>query len=74
MIQSRGPVQDHLAAFGCLGFVILMKEIDDGFNYGNPARWTDNFARPTFFLLNYKLTNQASQRAHFFLVIGWSNN
>ena len=38
------------------------------------TRRTDNFARPTFFLLNYKLTNQASQRAHFFLVIGWSNN
>ena len=35
--QSRGPVQDHLAAKGCLGFVILMKEINDAFNYGNSA-------------------------------------
>ena len=37
ILGSQGPAQNHLAAKGCLGFVILMKEINDAFNYGNSA-------------------------------------
>ena len=37
VLGSRGTAQDHLAAKGCLGFVILIKEIDDALNCGNTA-------------------------------------
>ena len=39
VLGSRGSAQDHLAAKGCLGFVILLltvgTTIDDALNYGN---------------------------------------
>ena len=39
VLGSRGSAQDHLAAKGCLGFVILLSPegstIDDALNYGN---------------------------------------